>query len=362
MLDALVQGGGLSTGVYTSPHLVRYNERIAIDGHPASDAEILRAFERIEDVRGNVPLTYFEFGTLAAWLVFAERKVDVAILEIGLGGRLDAVNAIEPDAGLITSIALDHQDWLGDTLEDIGREKAGIMRPGKPTVFSALERPASVDETAEATGATLLAADRDFRVTMRADDWDWQGVAHSLDSLERPGLSGDFQVANAGGVLTLLEAVGGFEHLLDRQHVDTALASLTVPGRMQSWRDSHRFLFDVAHNPAAATALAQTLGSERKHSRVAIVGMLNTKDTNGVIAPLADVIGEWIAVTASGVDAVPAAELARRTANVLNRDCLIAESVDAAIREARHRAGPQGEVIVLGSFHVVGPVQEALGL
>ena len=166
MLDALLRSDGLATGLYTSPHLIRYNERIVVNGEAAGDAEIVRAFEHIEAARGETPLTYFEFGTLAALLVFADRGVDVAVFEIGLGGRLDAVNAIEPDAGLISSIGLDHQEWLGETLEDIGREKAGIMRRGKPMVFSALERPRSIDAAADSSGALLLAAGRDYQVAL----------------------------------------------------------------------------------------------------------------------------------------------------------------------------------------------------
>ncbi len=174
-------------------------------------------------------------------------------------------------------------------------------------------------------------------------------------------MPGDFQVFNAGGVLTLLEAAG-FVHLLDKERVDGALANLGLAGRMQAWRDSHRWLFDVAHNPAAARAMAEILGSERHHRRVCILGMLDNKDTEGVVRALARSVDEWIAVTAESERAVPASELGRRAAGTLNRHCLIADGIDDAIRHARRLAGPDDEILVLGSFTTVGPVQEALGL
>ncbi len=281
---------------------------------------------------------------------------------IGLGGRLDAVNAIEPDAGLITSIGLDHQDWLGDTLDEITREKAGIMRRGKPTVFSAIERPAVIDDVAEATGAVLLAAGRDFAVEARNDRWNWNGSDVSLDGLLLPGLRGDFQLANAAGVLAVLEAAG-FSDLLDRERVSLALANVSVRGRMQRFADSHRWLFDVAHNPAAAAALAATLAaSDRPLKRVALVGMLDNKDVDGVVTPLDAHVDEWIAVTAEGARGLTAAELGRRIANATNRHCLCVEEIVPAVAEARRSAGTGGEILVLGSFHTVGPVQEVLGL
>ena len=359
MLNALLMESGRTVGAYTSPHLVRYNERIAVNGEPASDAEIVAAFDAIDAARGDLPLTYFEFGTLAAWLVFIERGVNAAVLEIGLGGRLDAVNAIEADAGLITSIALDHQDWLGDTLDDIAREKAGIMRAGKPVVYSAPERPGAIDEVAAATGAVLLAADRDFSVRPDADGWRWQGQRQNLDNLRLPALPGDFQLANAGGVLTLLEAVGVS---LDGDTVSRVLENLAVPGRLQRHEDSHRWLFDVAHNPAAAAALASALGAARTGKRVAMIGALDTKDVDGIVEALEDVVDEWIAVTARSPRALDAAELGRRIANALNRHCQVVDDLESGVGEARRLAGTAGEIVVFGSFNTVGPVQEVLGL
>jgi len=362
MLAALLRDAGYRVGAYTSPHLRRYNERIAVDGRPASDDEIVRAFERIEAARGDTRLTYFEVGTLAAVVVFADREVDVAVLEVGLGGRLDAVNVVEPDVSLITSIALDHQEWLGDTREAIAAEKAGIMRSGKPAVYAEIDRPAGIDAAATEIGARLYAAGRDYGwQTDEQGGWSYTGMAVQLDDLAAPALSGEFQRANAAGVLCTLEAAG-FGEILSPERINRMLTSIEVPGRSQRFSDRHRWLFDVAHNPAAAEGLAATLESAPPQRRVAIVGMLDDKDTSAVIEPLLPFIDDWIAVSASNPRAVPAAELGRRVALLCNGPCLIADSAAHAVAEARRRSSEGSEIVVFGSFYTVGPVQDALGL
>ena len=361
MLSTLLRRGGYRTGAYTSPHLIRYNERIAVNGKPVADDEIIRAFERIEAARTDVPLTYFEFGTLAALLVFCANDVDVAIFEVGLGGRLDAVNAIDPDAALITSIALDHQAWLGETRDEIAREKAGIMRCGQPVVYADTDRPASIDAAARDSGAQLLARGRDFACDAGEHTWTWRGVRHSLPDLAMPSIQGEVQLNNAAGVLTLLEAAG-FDNMLDVQTVSGGLASIELRGRMQSFQDSHRWRFDVAHNPAAATALASSLNLPGRSRRVAVVGMLDDKDVEGIAGPLAPQVDEWIAVEAQSPRAIAAPALARRIANELNQHCEIASSITEALAAARGRAGEEGEILVLGSFATVGPALAALGL
>ena len=360
MLAALLAAAGFRTGVYTSPHLHRYNERIVIDGREAGDEDIVAAFERVEAARGDLPLTYFEFGTLAALDLFGRHGVEAAVLEVGLGGRLDAVNAVDPDAGLITGIALDHQAWLGDTCEAIGREKAGIMRSGRPTVFAARERPASIDAAACAIGAELLAAGRDFDWRAEAcGRFTYRGPARVLEHLERPGLPGDFQLANAAGVLCLLETLD-LGAALTGEQLSRALAGVRVPGRLE--RCAERFVLDVAHNPAAAAALAGLLDELDVPQRVAVLGVLDDKDVAGIVAPLLPVVDEWIAVAADSPRAIPAAELARRVTQAANAHCLIAASIEAALHEACSRAGEDGEVLVVGSFHTVGPAREQLRL
>lgn len=362
LAQALLMSAGQRVGAYTSPHILRYNERINVDGEPAADADIVHAFEGIEAVRGDVPLTYFEYGTIAAMLVFEQASVDTAVLEIGMGGRLDAVNAFEPDAGLITSIALDHCKWLGDTLDDIGREKAGIMRPGKPVVYASNEVPASVIEHAHTISADLRLAGRDYQWVPRTDGWEWRGREITLRDLVFPALRAPIQLQNAAGVLALLEAAG-FEEALDRDRVNETLKSVSIPGRLQTISTDREWLLDVAHNPAAALALARALQSMPVRGRtVAIIGMLGDKDVEGVVAALGSTVDKWIAVKANSPRAIPVDDLARRVANRSNRGCLEAASMADALQQARRITTGTDRILVTGSFFVVGPALEALGL
>ncbi|MGB5568249.1 MAG: Mur ligase family protein, partial [Sedimenticolaceae bacterium] len=207
--ESILQAAGYRTGCYTSPHLLRYNERIRVDQEPVGDAAICAAFERIDQVRADLPLTYFEFGTLAALLIFAQAGLDAIVLEVGLGGRLDAVNLIDPDVALITGIGLDHQDWLGSDLESIGSEKAGIMRAGRPAVYSARTPPDSIRTRASAIGARLLVAGEDFKILRRAEGWDLLIGDTARHALPIPGMRGRVQIDNAGGVLVALECLSG---------------------------------------------------------------------------------------------------------------------------------------------------------
>jgi len=360
MLGALLAATGARVGCYTSPHLQRYNERIRVDGGEAGDDEIIAAFERIEAVRGDVPLTYFEYGTLAALLVFSDAGVEAAVLEIGMGGRLDAVNAIEPDAGLITNVSVDHCEWLGDDVETIAVEKAGIMRRGKPVVFGSKDVPRSVGREAERIGAVLLLAGRDYDWSPVGDGWAWRGKMTRLTALARPSLEGEHQLENAAAVLALLEAMGRFE-LLHADVVDKALSGLTIPGRMQHFGAGPAWLVDVAHNPGAAVVLAHNLrASSRAERTIAIFGMLDDKDVAGVLTSLRNYVDVWIAVTAESPRAIPADELARRISNQVNAACLIAESIGDAMEQARRIAEPGDRILVTGSFYVVGPVLQLL--
>ena len=362
MAAALIAQSGAVVGTYTSPHISRFNERICIAGEPASDAEIVTAFERVEQARADTPLTYFEFGTIAALLVFESRQVDCAVLEIGLGGQLDAVNAVEPTAGLITNVSMDHSAWLGDDIESIAFEKAGIMRAAKSTVYADPNIPQAVLKHAAELGADLVVAGRDYSWESDASAWHWQGQRHRLDGLGIPALRGRFQVGNAAGVLALLE-VAGFDELLTAATVNRALADVTLPGRLQSVVDEHHWLIDVAHNAAAAEVLAESLAADPVAGKtVAIAGMLDDKDVAAVIAPLHEHVDFWIAVTAESSRAIDAAELGRQIANQTNAGCQIADDLPAAMTFARERTGPDDRILICGSFHVVGPALEALGL
>ena len=359
LLRALLSGNRI-VGTYTSPHVIRYNERIAVNGDAATDREIVGAFQRVEAARGDVPLTYFEFGTLAALAVFETANVDTAILEVGLGGRLDAVNVVDPDASLITNVSLDHCDWLGCDVESIGHEKAGIMRAGRPVVFADTDIPASVVAHAEDIGARLIRAGRDFSWTPeQGGRWTWRGRDLQLRDLVVPSLRGPMQLQNAAGALALVEALG-LEQELDTERVNRALTSLRLPGRMQTIEREQEWLFDVAHNPAAAEALAASLEQCEPRDTIAIVGILDDKNVEGIVGPLAARVGSWIAVTAETPRAIDAADLARRIANETGKACLIADDFDAAIENAGSIAGPGSRVLVTGSFYTVGPILERL--
>jgi dihydrofolate synthase/folylpolyglutamate synthase len=360
MLEAVLRISGTRVGSFTSPHISRYNERIRIDGNEASDAQIVAAFERVEAARRGEELTYFEFGTLAALVVFAETGIDTAILEIGMGGRLDAVNAVEPDAGLITNISLDHCDWLGNDIETIAFEKAGIMRKNKPVIFGARELPQSILRHADEIGAHLLAAGRDFDWSSDGSQWSWRGSKHRLDGLDLPALPGEHQVGNAAAVLALIESAG-LEDLLREELINKALGHVRLDGRMQELESGAHWLLDVAHNPAAAAELANMLRAESHTARtVAIIGMLDDKDVEGVVRPLADQVDHWIAVTADSPRAIDARELARQVANTTDAACQVADSLDAAIGIVQELANPADRVLVTGSFYLVGPVLERL--
>ncbi|MDX1515564.1 MAG: folylpolyglutamate synthase/dihydrofolate synthase family protein [Woeseiaceae bacterium] len=362
MCDALLRAAGLRVGSFTSPHVRRFNERICIDGVEADDDTIVAAFERIEALRSGVPLTYFEYGTLAALVIFEDRAVDAAVLEIGMGGRLDAVNAVDPDASLITNVSLDHCDWLGHDVESIAREKAGVMRRGKPTVFASRDVPATIVAAADALGSDLRLAGRDYDWQVAGAGWRWQGRDHNIAGLERPALPGAIQVQNAAGVLALLEAAG-FDAVLLPATVNAALGTLRLEGRMQAIRTGERlWLFDVAHNAAAAAVLAQSLGDmSHDGDSVAIVGMLADKDVAAFVQPLVPQVDRWIAAAAESPRAIPVDELARQVANASQRACLEAAAIGVALDEARALSSPGDRIVVTGSFYLVGPALRALG-
>ena len=357
MLDALLREGGHRTGCYTSPHVLRYNERIRVDGRVADDEAILAAFRAVETCRDGVPLTYFEYGTLAALIVFERAGADHLVLEIGLGGRLDAVNAVDPDGAIITNVTLEHRDWLGDTVEAIAREKAGVMRPGKPVVFGSAAVPETILGEAQRVGADLRLSGRDFSCVGAADSaaWHWRGRTVALDGMKRPSLHGVFQLANAAAVLALIEAVGR-EELLRKPLVDRAFSRLEIPGRFQRISARHDWLLDVAHNPDAARALGESLAAmPGRPSLTALVGMLADKDVAGIVGPLAPHVDRWVAATADHARARPARALAQTIAELTGKPCLIEDDVASAVAHLDERAGRDELLLVTGSFYTVGP-------
>ncbi|MBT8077119.1 MAG: bifunctional folylpolyglutamate synthase/dihydrofolate synthase [Gammaproteobacteria bacterium] len=359
MLEGLLIAGGDRVGCYTSPHVFEFNERIRVDGRNATDAAIVQALETVESARDGVPLTYFEYSTLAALCLFADNDCSALVLEIGMGGRLDAVNAIEPLAGLITNVALDHCDWLGNDVETIAREKAGIMRHGKPLVFGALERPVAIDEAADATGARLYCAGRDFAVESAAGgSWSYRGLRTRIPHLAAPALFGQSQLGNAAAVLAVLETLSmGYE--LCAATINDVFAGLSLAGRFQRISSARHWVLDVAHNPHAAHALAANLREDgAPRERIAIIGALLDKDPEGIVAELAPLVDRWIAVSAAAARAIPANQLAARIAAVCGKPCLAADSLEEALEFATSTSGEDDSILVTGSFYVVGPALE----
>ena len=351
LLGAILEQAGISTGSYTSPHLVRYNERIRLDGEPVADETLLEAFDAVDRARGERLLTYFEFGTLAALWVLSQHGVEVALLEVGLGGRLDAVNIVDADLAMITSIDLDHQEWLGDDREAIGREKAGIFRPGRPAVFSAPDMPASVGEAAAALGTPLHRNGVHFHLAEQEEGWSWWSGSRRFDDLPPPALPGRHQLHNAAGVLMALELLGA-RLRVDEAAIREGLRRVALPGRLQEiGRGGVTWLLDVSHNPHAVTALARALEERPCRGRTfALLGMLRDKDASSVIRILEPRVDQWHFASLAGERGLAAGRLAEIRAGETH------PSVSAAVTALEERAWPGDRVVVFGSFHTVGEV------
>jgi dihydrofolate synthase/folylpolyglutamate synthase len=311
-LDAILRAAGYETGLFTSPHLVRYQERIRVCGREVADDALLAAFAEIDRARGDISLTFFEWSTLAALATFARANVDVAVLEVGMGGRLDAVNLLDSHAAAVVSVGLDHREWLGATVEEIGAEKAGIFRAGRPALFGGRQMPASVAAHAAAIGAKLRRIGSDFDYVERSDGWDYVGFGSRRRELPLPALSGASQLGNASVALAMLESVEP-ALLVPDEAVRAGLAAVRLPGRFQVVPGPPEWILDVAHNPEAAASLAASLAARPAAGRtIAVCGILADKDIEAVVAALAPRVQCWIAVGLDGPRALLPAELARR--------------------------------------------------
>ena len=361
MLASIWRGAGYRVGAYTSPHLRRYNERIRIDGQAVDDARISRAFAAVEAARGAVALTYFEFATLAALRIFAETALDVVILEVGLGGRLDAVNIIDADVALIAAIGLDHEDWLGDSREKIGREKAGIMRAGRVVVCSDHDLPGTVLEHAKECAALPAVLGVDYSYEDEGQDWTWWSGQQVLEHLPYPALSGAHQLRNAAGVLKVIATLQTRLAVSDA-HIAAGLRTVLLPGRFHCLTRNVEYVIDVAHNPQAAAIFTATLATMAPAPRThALIGMLNTKNHRGFLAPLLDHVQHWHFATLGGAHGARAEDLAACLHALAPRTAALCHgSVAAAHAAILADAQPGERVLVLGSFLTVGALLELL--
>jgi dihydrofolate synthase/folylpolyglutamate synthase len=357
MVEALLRASGRRVGVFTSPHLVDYRERIRLDGQWTSDASLIAAFERIADALGGDSLTYFEHNALAALLVLESAAPDVVILEVGMGGRLDAVNVVDADVAVVVSVGLDHVEWLGPDVDSIAREKAGIFRPGRPAVCGMVDPPATLLEAAATVGADLRTRGREFSARELEDGrWDYVDAEGVLPGLPAPALAGVVQVGNAATALAALRALSP-RLKLERSAIERGLREVRLPGRFQRVRAAAGFewVLDVAHNPQAAEALAANLARWPVRGRTtAVCGVLADKDVAGVLAPLRSHVELWFAATTDGARGLPDAELAERAA-AIGVEMTPGGSVAEAMRTAASDAREGDRIVVFGSFHTVGP-------
>lgn len=362
MIEAILLAAGYRVGCYTSPHLLRYNERVRIDGSEVDDQILVDAFRAVEEARGETPLTYFEHGTLAAWWAFSSTPIDVVILEVGLGGRLDAVNAIDPDCAIVTGIALDHMDWLGDTREKIGFEKAGIFRAGRPAICSDPMVPATLVDHARAIGADLKLVGEDFGFSGDRTQWTWwsKGGARR-GGLAYPALRGANQLLNASAVLMALETLRQ-RIPVSMQAVRQGLMLVELPGRFQVLPGRPSVVLDVAHNPQAAGVLSENLSNMGFFPETwAVLGMLADKDVEGVVKLIQDRVDHWMLVSLPGARGLSAERLEQRLRSVgVRGDIQRFESPAEGYAAARKSAGEGDRIVAFGSFLTVADVLTAV--
>jgi dihydrofolate synthase/folylpolyglutamate synthase len=364
MLESILHAAGYRVGCYTSPHLLRYNERVRINMHQASDAELCSSFEEIERVRADTSLTYFEFGTLAAVQSFVRHGVEIAILEVGLGGRLDAVNAFDGSCAIVSSVGIDHTQYLGETREQIAFEKAGIFRSGRVSICADPDVPVAMRDHAKAIRSELWCIGDEFGFTERHQgQWDYYSKLGSRHALPYPALRGLFQLNNASAALAALDVLNR-EVPVSMQAVRRGLVEVQLAGRFQVVPGKPMLILDVAHNPHAARSLAQNLASLPRCGHTwAIFGILDDKDVAGVVEAVDEYIDSWVVSEL----ATPRSAGLDKVMRVLSRckvrgDIMGVDGVPAALHYAYDVAGENDRIIAFGSFHTVAEVMTSIGL
>ena len=366
MLESVLLRAGYKVGLYIKPHFLDFNERARVLGEMASDEQLVASFNAVEAVRGDTPLTYFEFTSLAILQLLSQANLDVAILEVGLGGRLDAVNVIDADVAIVTSVDIDHTDYLGDTREAIGFEKAGIFRPGKAAICSDPVPPQSLIDHAEAIGADLWLMGRDFNYSGDKQQWNYGGREQRRNSLAYPSLRGANQILNATAVLAALEVLK-LKLPVGAQEVRTGLVTVELPGRFQVLPGRPSVILDVAHNPHAASALNQNLGNMGFHPYTyAVFGSMHDKDIDGVLAAMSEHVDHWCLAGLPSPRAATASELAAKVQIMLedkpdsgDHTVSVFDDPAQAFANAMSRAGENDRIVVFGSFLTVAGVMKA---
>lgn len=364
LLEAIALAAGMRVGSFTSPHLLRYNERVRVDGAEADDAMLIASFERIEAAREDIPLTYFEFGALAALDIFARARseaepLDLVVLEVGLGGRLDAVNIVDADVAVITTVDLDHMEWLGPDRDSIGHEKAGVARSGRPAIVGELDPPTGLLDALRAIGAEVQRAGTDFKVQRHATGWSWEHADGTAMSLPDPVLAGAVQWDNAAAAIAAMHALDKGERWLRPAVLSRAAAlglrHVRVPGRLQQLGGDPAVIVDVGHNPQAARMLAQWLDEQATHRVHAVYGAMADKDVAGVVAALGKRIAHWHLggleqETSRGMASDALAQVLRATLPEASFD--VYADIPGALSGACALARPGEWVLAFGSFYV----------
>ncbi len=355
LLHNIYSNAGYAVGSYTSPHLISYNERIRINTELASDESICEAFTRVDEARGDISLTYFEFGTLAALDIFYRSKLDIAILEVGLGGRLDAVNIIDADVALISSIGIDHQAWLGSDRETIAREKAGIMRASHPVVYADPDMPESINAYASEIGASLYRFGHDFHIEKLQTGWQWHSDTKRISGLPIPAMRGEHQYNNAAGVLMCVQCLQA-EIPVDTQALRAGLLTTQVSGRFQVLPGAIPIIYDVAHNSAAVERLVEMLRAYACDGRThAVFGAFKDKDIADMVQLMGEVVSAWYPCTLPGHRGASAQLISEVIRANLPHALIHPGSPDSmhALKMAQGQARPGDRILVFGSFSTV---------
>ena len=357
--DMLIQKG-LKTGVYTSPHLINYNERVCVDKNPLSDKELVHSFEKIEQFRGTVPLTYFEFGTLAAFHLLAMHECDAWIIEVGLGGRLDATNIIQSDVSIITNIDLDHQEFLGDSIEEIAYEKAGIAKSNKPMIYGDTVAVSIIEKQANLVDAKLVVRDREFSIQKEANQFSWAGVEHTIKAIQIPEHWAQGEINNLATSLAAIESYNS-SLLPTTEMLNNILKDFFIPGRFELIKSGTNWVLDVAHNPAAARNFRKRLSTLNiKQNNTMIFSMMKDKNLDLFINVFKDIISDWVVCKMNTERSYTTLELEKKLAGLGIDNIKVMESTEEAFKYVENLEPISDNIIVSGSFELVGPAKQYL--
>lgn len=352
ILESILHESNHSVGSFTSPHIISYNERIRFNKKEAETSELIDTFKIIDDIRGNTTLTYFEFATLTAFYLFSKKKLDYAILEVGLGGRLDATNIIDSDLSIITSIGIDHTEFLGTTIDSIAMEKAGVMRPFKPCIYAGKNPPSAIFRYANKIKSRLTFNQNDFKVKRNKESWIWSNSSKSLKLPILP-LVGDFQYDHAGAAISAINVLEP-DILNDQICMDNAMKNISLLGRYQILSQRPEIILDVAHNEDSAQKLQENLKQNPNQNTIAIIGILKDKDVYSLIKPMINIVDTWYCVTIDNSRGMNAKEIKTRMSTLVSKDKIFTfDNIADASSMAMSNLDIDHRLIIYGSFYMV---------